>query len=105
MTFQTLVESVLEADGITKEMLQAQRDKLEALSQMLEVVDDSLRLAALIGEHEAKIDYEFFSLLSLQLDAAEQSNLTEDAGKLTRLRAALLERQRQEKRLPNSNRP
>jgi hypothetical protein len=92
LTFQTMVESILEADGITKEMLQAQREKVELLSRMLEVADDSIRLSALIGENEDLIDYEFFTLLALQINSAEQSEQKEAAGRLSRLRQALLER-------------
>lgn len=92
LTFQTMIESVLEADGITKEMLQAQQEKLELIGSMAEVVDDALELAALIGPNEHLIDYEFFSLLSLQLTAAEQGSDTGAAAKLVRLRDALLAR-------------
>ena len=92
LTFQTLLEAVLEADGITKEMLQARQDKIELVGTMLGAVDDSIGLSALIGEHKEKIDYEFFTLLSLQINSAEQSNQPDLLGKLTRLREALLER-------------
>jgi hypothetical protein len=92
LTFQTMLDTILEADGITKEMLEAQRGKVELIRRMLEVVDDPLRLAALISESEQQIDYELFTLLAIQITGAEQSNQTELSGKLLRLRQALLER-------------
>jgi CpXC motif protein len=92
LSFQTLVEAILEADGVTKEMLQAQQERLVLINQMLEVVDDSIRLSALIGEGREKIDYELFSLLTHQMNGAEHGGRSETLGKLTRLRDALLER-------------
>ena len=92
LSFQTLVEAILEADGVTKEMLRAQQERLVLISRMLEVVDDSIRLSALLGQESEKIDYELFSLLTHQMNTAEQSSQGETLGKLTRLRDALLER-------------
>jgi hypothetical protein len=73
LTFQTFLEAVLEADGITREMLDQQRAKAQAIAEMVQAVDDSLGLAALIGQHEGLIDYEFFALLSANIRGAEQN--------------------------------
>jgi len=92
LSFESMVEAILEADGITAEMLEAQQAKIGLIRSMVEVVDDPLQLAALVGQHEEQIDYEFFALLSLQLRAAEQQEQEEVADKLYRVREALLER-------------
>jgi hypothetical protein len=92
LTLQSLIEAVLEADGITREMLQEQRQKVELSARMLETLEDSLQLSALIGENAARIDREFFTLLGLQMDAAEAGQQSELLDRLTRLRAMLLER-------------
>jgi hypothetical protein len=92
LSFDSMIEAILEADGITPEMLEAQQEKLQLIVSMSEVADDPLQLAALIGQNEDKIDYEFFALLSLQLQAAEQQGQEELADKLSRLRGVLLER-------------
>jgi hypothetical protein len=92
LSFESMVEAILEADGITSEMLEAQQAKIGLIRSMVEVVDDPLQLAALVGQHEEQIDYEFFALLSLQLRAAEQQEQEEVADKLYRVREALLER-------------
>jgi hypothetical protein len=91
LTFQTLMEAILEADGVTKEMLQAQQEKIQLVEQMVQAVDDSLRLAALIGEQRSKIDYEFFTLLTASISAAEREDRKDMVEKLTRLREKLLE--------------
>lgn len=92
LSFDSMVEAILEADGITREMLEAQQAKIELIGSMLDVVDDPLRLAAVIGQHEEQIDYEFFGLLALHLRAAEQQGQEETWDKLHRVREVLLER-------------
>lgn len=61
-TLQTMVEKVLEADGITKEMLDAQQRKL-ALLQRLAATPGEQR-PAIIQQEEALIDEGFFTLLN-----------------------------------------
>jgi len=92
LSLDSLIEAILEADGITPEMLEAQQEKLRLIASMIEVADDPLQLAALVGQNEAKIDYEFFALLALQLQAAEQRGEEELADKLSGVRGVLLER-------------
>jgi len=92
LSLQSLVEAILEADGITPEMLQAQQTKIELISQMLQTVDDSLQLSALIGENETLVDYEFFTLLTLQINSAQQGGQEDLVERLMRLRGMLLER-------------
>jgi hypothetical protein len=92
LTFQTLAEAILEADGVTREMLQAQREQARLLSQMTQAADDPLRLATLIGEQENNITHDFFALLSAQIESARQQNQAEAIERLTGLRDTLLER-------------
>jgi len=92
LSFESMVEAILEGDGITREMLESQQAKVELIRSMVDVVDDPLQLAALIGQREDQIDYEFFSLLSLHLRAAEQQGREEVWDKLQRVRAVLFER-------------
>jgi hypothetical protein len=90
LSFGTMIESVLEADGITREMLQAQREKIQLVEEMSQVADDPLRLASLIAEHESKIDYELFSLLTASIDAAQRHGQADATRRLTALRERLL---------------
>ena len=92
LSFDSMVEAILEADGITREMLEAQQAKIELIQSMLNVADDPLQLAALVGQHEEQIDYEFFGLLALHLRAAEQQSEKSTLEKLRRVRQVLLER-------------
>ena len=92
LTFQGLLEAVLEADGITRDMLNQQRAKAQAISEMAEIVQDPLGLAARLGEYGDIIDEEFFAVLDAGLRQAEQSADETTTGKLRQLRQALLER-------------
>ncbi|MEN6479357.1 MAG: CpXC domain-containing protein [Anaerolineales bacterium] len=90
LTLDSLLDTILEADGISKEALQAQRERVALLNQLLAAVDDDPTLEKLIAEHKDKLTYEFFLLLADLIDAEEQ----EDEGRelIARLRDKLLER-------------
>ena len=66
-TLQSLIEKVLEGEGITKEMLDAQRKRVELLQRMLTASEASL--PDLVKAESASIDAEFFTLLSRMLEA------------------------------------
>ncbi len=89
-TLQSLLDAVLEADGITKEMLDAQRAKLELLQQMAETTDNAAQ-QALIREHTAEIDVTFFQLISAAISSAQAGQDQEGWAQLQQLRNNLLE--------------
>ncbi|NPV40858.1 MAG: hypothetical protein HPY72_05880 [Anaerolineae bacterium] len=62
LTYQTLIETILEADGITKEMLEAQQKRIMLLERLLTTPKEN-RLA-LVQQEEALFDMHFFSILS-----------------------------------------
>ncbi len=62
LTYQTLIEAILEADGITKEMLEAQQKRVSLLERLLTTPKEN-RLA-LIKEDESLFDMHFFTLLA-----------------------------------------
>ncbi|HIE58102.1 MAG TPA: hypothetical protein EYP88_07735, partial [Anaerolineales bacterium] len=61
LTLQGMLETILEADGITKEMIQAQQDRINLIEQLLTAPDDDARLQ-IIQQNEAQFDEEFFGL-------------------------------------------
>jgi hypothetical protein len=65
---QTLIETILEADGITKEMLEAQQKRINLLERLLTTPKES-RLEV-VHQEEASIDMQFFSLFSRILQSA-----------------------------------
>ena len=89
-TLQSLLDAVLEADGVTKEMLAAQEAKLQLLQQILETTDHDAQ-RALIREHDTDIDLSFFQLLSAALAASQSDRAAQEFQQLVTLRNNLLE--------------
>ncbi len=90
LTYESLVNRVLEADGVTPEMLQAQRDRAELLKRLLEAPTSEERLN-LIQENTALLDESFFRILSLNLEQADAMGRAEVVQRLLEVRALLLE--------------
>lgn len=67
LTFQTLVEKVLEGEGITKEMIEAQQQRLQLLQRLLAAQGEDSR-REIIRQEEAMIDDAFFALLNRLLE-------------------------------------
>ena len=89
LTLQSLVEKVLEGEGVTKEMLDAQRKRVELLQRMLTAPEDGL--PELVKKEAASIDSEFFTLLSRMLEAGMSARDEASAAKLGKIQEALLE--------------
>ncbi|MDK2981289.1 MAG: hypothetical protein PWQ55_1636 [Chloroflexota bacterium] len=62
LTYQTLIETILGADGITKEMLEAQQSRVRLLERLITTPEDG-RLA-IVKQEEELIDMHFFSILN-----------------------------------------
>ena len=68
LTYQTLIEKILEADGITKEMLEDQQQRINLLERLLKTPADQ-RLDVINKEKDI-IDINFFSILSRIIESA-----------------------------------
>jgi hypothetical protein len=90
LTMQGLIERVLEADGVTREMLQAQQARLNLLQRLANTTDESVR-AEVAMQEDALIDGDFFALLSRVAEVAMANNDRESAQQLSDLQATLLE--------------
>ncbi len=90
LRMEAMIEAILEADGVTPEMLQAQRARASLLEQLMRAgSQDARRLIA--QEHDNEIDYEFFQLLTLNIELAQTSGEDEAVHQLLGLRQELLE--------------
>ncbi len=69
LTFQGLVERILEADGITKEMLKAQEDRIRLIERLMTASGDDVR-KAILEQEKALVDADFFALLQQLIEAA-----------------------------------
>ncbi|MGQ9522509.1 MAG: CpXC domain-containing protein [Anaerolineae bacterium] len=90
LSYESLVNRVLEADGVTPEMIQAQRDRVDLLKRLLEASTPEKRMA-LIQENEAMLDENFFRILSLNLEQANALGQKEAFQRLMEVRTLLLE--------------
>lgn len=89
-TLDSMVEAVLEADGITPEMLNAQREKAALLERLLRSPDPEVR-EMLIRENDKLVDYEFFQLLGLNLQMAQAQGQRQATQQLALLQQQLLQ--------------
>ncbi len=62
LTFQTLIDNILQGDGITREMIEAQQKKMNLLQRLLGLQGDSR--TTVIEQEKDLIDEEFFVLMS-----------------------------------------
>jgi hypothetical protein len=90
LRLEAMLDAILEADGVTPEMLEAQRAKSELLDQLLRTTDTEAR-RIIAQENDGQIDYEFFQLLTANIDLAQRSGRAGDAQQLLDLRNQLLE--------------
>lgn len=101
LTMQTMVDRILEADGITKEMVEAQQQRMNLLQRILSAAPES-RLE-LIKQEENLIDMNFFNLLGriAQISMAQGDQNT--ARLLAEVQNLLLENTEEGRRLKSES--
>lgn len=92
LTLDSMFDTILEAEGISHEVLEEQRANLRLLNELLAAVEDDETLEKLVEEHRADLDYEFFLLLSNLIDADAAGESEEHMAGLEGLREKLLQR-------------
>ncbi len=90
LTFQTMIETILQADGITKEMLDEQQKKLSLLQRLLAAKLDSR--SAIIEQEKSLIDQTFFTMLSRLLEISMSQGDQASATALNDLQKELMEK-------------
>ena len=89
LTFQGLIERILEADGITREMIQGQQDRINLIRRLVSVSDASV-LEEIARQEDKLIDEEFFGLLRRFVETAMMTNDKQSAQALSELQRSLL---------------
>lgn len=89
-TLENLANKILEADGVTPEMIEQQKARVELLQRMLDATSDE-SLEAMIKENDASIDAGFFRLLGLNLEMAQAAGRAADVQLILALQSKLLE--------------
>lgn len=89
LTMQGMMDRVLEADGITAEMREAQRARAALLQQMLGA--DEATLLALVKQNDAQLDFGFFDMLTASAEATAAAGDVAGAQLMLELRRKLME--------------
>ena len=89
LTMQSLVERVLEADGITKEVLKAQQERLNLLQRLIGITDEAA-LAHMVEQEDSLMDRDFFSIMNRLIEAAMLGGDQQGAQSLVELQKKLL---------------
>ncbi|NJD57934.1 MAG: hypothetical protein C3F13_07860 [Anaerolineales bacterium] len=87
-TLQTMLERILAADGITKDMIQAQQDRMNLLQRLLNASDEMLK--EITSKEDALFDNDFFNILNRLIEASTVNGDQESARRLTELQKKLL---------------
>lgn len=89
-SFQSLVEAILEQDGITPEMLKEQQQRADLIREWMRITDEeSLRKS--VRENDAKVDASLFELLAASIEANVEAGREQSANALTGLQNVLVE--------------
>lgn len=89
-TFQSLMERILGADGVTPEMIKAQQDRVNVIEKLLTAKDDEAR-KELIKQDESLFDEQFYGLFGQLRQAAASSGQAETAEQMLSLEKLLLD--------------
>lgn len=90
LTFQGMVDLILQADGVTPEMMAEQRARVDFLQRLIETENDEA-LTKLITESDAQIDERLFQAISLMLQRLLQQGPPEVAQKMLYVQNRLVE--------------
>ncbi len=89
-TLQSMIEAILEADGVTKEMMDAQKAHVDIINSLLQARDESAFEQAL-AQHRDAIDAAFFETLSASIEASQLNGQAQVAQVLSSLRLRLMQ--------------
>ncbi len=71
LSMQGLIEAILAADGVTPEMLEAQRARLRLVETFLQTDED--QIPGLVQQYDSQIDEEFVEILAVAAENARMS--------------------------------
>lgn len=90
LTLKGLIEQVLEADGVTPEMMAAQQARVDLVQKFIEAPTEQ-DVIDLVKEHDDAIDMQFFQTLSIMAQRLMQSGQQQAVGHLAAIQQVLLE--------------
>ncbi len=88
-TLQGMADTILEFDGLTKEMINERREKLKLVEDMLRTSEEELPKMA--AQNDALLDETFFEMINAAIETAVMNGRRETAEQMLYLRQILLE--------------
>jgi hypothetical protein len=70
LTLDSMVKAILEADGITEEVMEAQAARVKLLEEFLQTPNEAA-LKEKVKLHDTELDYEFFEMLTLYMQTTQ----------------------------------
>jgi hypothetical protein len=89
-SFQSLIEEILQADGVSPETIRAQEEKANLLRELARINDPQL-LRERVRENDAKIDGAFFDIFAATLDANVSAGRESNVRALDALQKIIIE--------------
>jgi len=90
LTYQSLMEKVLEGEGVSREMLDEQQKRLNLIQRLLQITTPDVR-AEVIQQEQALLDETFFALYNRLIKGAVASEKQETAQAMAAIQNELLE--------------
>jgi len=90
LTYQSLIENILEADGITKEMIEGQQKRIGLIERLIQT-DNKEERQGIIKQDENLIDGTFFSLFSRIIQSASAQSDNDSQEKMKEIQNELFE--------------
>ncbi len=90
LTYESMMETILNKDGITSEMIKGQQERVQFMEKLMQVTSKDVRLE-LIKQNEKIIDEQFFALFSRIAQNAMQSGQEPIARAMIEIQTMLLE--------------
>jgi hypothetical protein len=88
LTLQSMIEKILEADGITKEMILAQQQRMNLLQKLMNSTTEKIEEIA--KAEDAQLDNDFYNLLNRLIETSLASGDQNSGAKLSELQKKLL---------------
>lgn len=99
LSYQSLIETVLQSEGITPEMLEAQRVRLGLVDRLWQAMPNAEDFSAQVAEVDSQLDFEFFATLGAYIESVRQDGREDRVRSLEALRETLLEKSTYGRRL------
>lgn len=91
MSLTSLIDVVLEHDGVPREVMEQQRRFIDVIGQLLHTMGDEEQFTSLVTQYQRDLTPEFFAMLEALIEASHQERREDSARSITQLRDRLVE--------------